>query len=865
MKFVKVLPLLFTLISSNNLLNAAQETSITPTFTKPTAKTIPAPKTIPQAKIAPAPKVMPKAVTPAAPATVPSSSIPSSSVIPGSERESSQLKVPYLKELQNAKMSPAILSGWQQLYEQFLQANGAHPDVIAKSEAANYSSPVIPDSSHVIPGSERESKSLSTQNPLFSTNFFNLMATYLNPATFPKFANDPDGQIHFNYATTHLRDTVTRLGSISSITDVSGTPAVNWVGDCRDMGIIVNIQNNTDAQFTINQTSLDGTKTMQIGQLNPGLNEVNLHTAALQAPAVSAASDYAKATTDKKGTQQSSATINCFEIVENITNPSVTINLKILSGTELVTFLQSLPHSTKSSDEDTVEMNGLPTSSKYLATPQDWYLVLIQNPSAPGSTQPNPDQRIQAINLSKLSDPYLLSMQINKEAIEIAPIAGQNSATTMNVFQPSLTTVLEVNNKSIVTKNFPPIILPQFLWTIPTMQAYWMLANSSYIAALSGNKFFGPNTFGDALQYFTNLGCFNMDNKQVFCIDLYNILKLGSTFHDATWIMGSALYETNLNYCSDIPQLHSSQDSDGNIIGNGAGFFYINFKLQFHPQTNAQKNNSDLFSSKGFVAIYTQSLYQLWTFLCSILTTEMKEGTFAELTETQSGVYKLTWTDKKNKILNQQFLYLKDPIDKITIYFINRDKNWTGSTVPPHLLNLKVSIKNDFKVTYESMPTVDKHLLSIQATSPIDKSGVLHTTYILQQPKSNKPISELYYDLYQVFQSSSFTRCQIIQNGNLPSFLSNLTIQDWNNGIYLIPTVQNHKILTPQNPGYLTVTFYKSDKTLLGHIESKGLYQNNPSQPGIQHPVKLSTTYSNAFKPMLEGSLTSGLLVKYKN
>jgi hypothetical protein len=753
-------------------------------------------------------------------------------------------------------MSPAILSGWQQLYEQFLQANAAHPNIPAGA-TANSSSPVIPDSSHVIPGSERESKSLSTQNPLFSTNFFNLMATYLNPATFPKFANDPDGQIHFNYATTHLRDTVTRLGSISSITNVSGTPAVNWVGDCRDMGIIVNIQNNTDAQFTINQTSLDGTKTMQIGQLNPGLNEVNLHTAALQAPATATASDYAQATTDKKGTQQSSATINCFEIVENITNPSVTISLKILSGTELVTFLQSLPHSTKSSDEDTVEMNGLPTSSKYLATPQDWYLVLIQNPSAPGSTQPNPDQRIQAINLSKLSDPYLLSMQINKEAIEIAPIAGQNSATTMNVFQPSLTTVLEVNNKSIVTKNFPLIILPQFLWTIPTMQAYWMLANSSYIAALSGNKFFGPNTFGDALQYFTNLGCFNMDNKQVFCIDLYNLLTPGNAFHDATWLIGSALYATDLKKCSDFPQLHSSQDSDGNIIGNGTGFFYLNFQIRLHPQTTKKSNNSNLFTLNGFFAVYTQPLYQLWTFLCSILTTEMKEGAFAELTEIQAGIYKLAWTNKKNELLNQQFLYLNDSIFKINPTFINRDKNWTGSTVPPHLVNLKVGIKNDFKVTYESMPTVNKHLLSVQATSPIDKSGIIRTTYF-----KTFPIIELYYDLYPTFQNANFTRCYIIKNQNTPTFLSNLTTEDWNNGIYLIPSIENNTHLNSKTPGHLTITFYKSDKTLLGSIKSHGYYHNNPANPGIQNPVNVYSIYSNAFNPLFDGALASGILLK---
>ncbi len=806
MKFLKIITLLFSCATA-----AWTNTAPTPVLSKPEPKIIP--KQVQATKVTPA-------ITP----------------IPVSATRVTPTHVPYFTELQKAKMSPAILAGWQQLYQQFLQASTAQPGV-ALTKSGDPSSPVIPD---LI-------RDPDTLKNFLSTNFFNLMAQELNPATFPKFTNDPNGQIHWNYATTHLHDTVTRLGSIASITVENNNPTVNFTGDCRDMGIIVNIQNNTQAQFKINQTSLDGKTTIQIGELNPGLNEVNLHTAALQTPTT-------------KGTQQPTATTNnYFEIVENATDPSINISLKVLSGKELVTFLQSLPNTKK----DTIDMNGLPTSSKYLATPQDWYLVLMQNPSASEASQPNIDQRIQAINLSKLSGPYLLSMQINNEAIKIAPITGQNSATTMNVFQPSITTVLEVKNKIIATKNYPLIILPQFLWTNSTLQAYWMLENSCLIATLSNHKFFGPKTFGDALQYFTGLGCFDMENKHVFVIDLYNLLTSGNTFHDATWLMGSTLYETNLNYCSDLPQLHSSQDSDGNIIANGSAFFYLNFQMQLHPQKSQRNVSQNLFSTKGFFGFYTQPLYQPWTIFCSILVTEIKDGVFAELTKIQSSLYRLQWTNKKNQILSQQFLYLNEKTSEINLSFINKDKNWTGSTVPPHLLNLKLGVKNNFKVTYESMPTLNKHLLSVQATSPIDKSGVIHTTYILKHPKTNQPIATLYYDLYEVFQSSKFTRCQIIENGNLPPFLSNLTQKDWENGIYIIPTVPNHENLTPQNPGSLTVTFYKFNKTLLGHIQSHGSYQNNPSQPGIRSPVNNYSMYSTSFNPVFDFDLSSGVLLKY--
>ncbi len=622
MNYLKKLNVFFTITAMINAYTqtAPQAVSPQPIFTKPKAI---AAKPLAAKAVTAAPKVAPKA-TEATKVVAPTAKQPAATLPVAAQATPKAIAlthVPYLKELQDAKMSPAILSGWQQLYA---------------SITSNVPANAAPASA--APAPAVSARTIAT-NSLFTTNFFDMIANYLNPTTFPKFTNDADGQIHFNYATNHLRAAAVRLGSISSITDASGTPAVNFAGDCRDMGIIVNIQNNSDVQFSINQTSLDGTSTVQIGSLNPGLNEVNLHTAALQ----SATAPTAKTTTGSLAT--AATTKYYFEIVENITDPSINISLKIYSGTEFISFLKSLPHKGK----DSIEMNGLPTSSKYLATPADWYLVLIQNPTQAGASQPNPDQRIQAINLSKLSGPYLLTMQINQQSIEVKTSKSKHTTAMMNVSQPSLNTVLEVKNKTFTTKNYPLIILPQFLWSMPTLQAYWMLLNSCYITALSNFKFFGPQTFGDAFEYFTGLGCFDMSNKYAFISDLYNLLTPGDAFHDSTWLMGSALYATNLNYCSDFPQLHSSQDAQGNIICNGNGFFYLNFQIKLYPQNNNISSSLNLFAQKGFIGVFEQPEYQLWTILCSILMTKIKEGIFAELIEIQKETYQLTWTNKKTR------------------------------------------------------------------------------------------------------------------------------------------------------------------------------------------------------------------------
>ena len=192
--------------------------------------------------------------------------------------------------------------------------------------------------------------------------------------------------------------------------------------------------------------------------------------------------------------------------------------------------------------------------------------------------------------------------------------------------------------------------------------------------------------------------------------------------------------------------------------------------------------------------------------------------------------------------------------------FISRAKNWAGSIVPMQLINLQPKIHNDFQVTYEAIPAEKKYMLAVHPTSPIDKSNVIHTTYF-----STLPITSLYYDVYQTFHSAHFTRCQIIENGTLPSFLSNLSQQDWQNGVYIIPSIKNSSHLNAQHPGSLTVTFYKSDKTLLGHINNPGLYENNEATPGIRKPAKSYDLYSNAFNPLFNVFINSGILIKFQS
>lgn len=758
-------------------------------------------------------------------------------------------QAPYTSQLKALKSLPAnVINAWQALF-QIYQQNSSK----TTSQAA-----LTPTQKTAL-------------LPLFSTNFFTLIENYTTTKNFPSLPNDPESTIHTNYATTHINKTAARLASISSIDFSTNTPTVQFKGDNRDLGIIVNIQNNSQAQFSISQNSLDGKESTQIGLLTHGLNAVNLHTAALQNPATPTAkgagtvssnpvkiSQTKQASTTSSiipGSEQESKTLYYFELQELDANNPTTISLKIMSGTELVTFLRTLPRKPDAVKKDTFEMNGLPTSPEYLANPKDYYLVLIQNPTSSTAQERNPGQRIQAINISKLSGPYLLTMQINPFTIEV-PATATTQTQNIDIFQSSINTVLLPKNKFATMTNFSFLLLPQFVWNLPDMQSLWMLYTSSHIATLTDFKFFGVNTFSNAYEYFTNLGCLSMSNKYTFFIDTYNAIPLSNTLYDTPWLISLGLYETNLDHCSDITKIRSAQDTNAHIVANAAGFYYINFQILSKLNKTLSINQIE-FDHLGFNSILSSLASQSCNFISNALKKDLKVGIFAELKQIKSYLYQLIWTNKKNEVLNSQYIHFKEKPTNFDITFVNQTTDYVGSTVPINLSNLTSNTPIQFKITYEYTSDSYKHVLLAQPTSAIDKQDEIFVLHF-----SKYPLTELYLDIYQTYNVKPYTRCFIIKNSILPEPLTSLLEDDWKTGVYFIPTVHNNQKISDSNPGTLTILFYKSDKTYLGQMTTTGQL-NNTEETGIREPVSAYNLRSAESNSWIDIYLSTGILFKY--
>lgn len=729
--------------------------------------------------------------------------------------------IPYIKELQTstfpAAQKQSLITAWQTLYEVYLTKQSATlPTTLTKTQTLAIA-------------------------PLFTTDFLTQMHAYFaNKQNFATLTDDAQN-LKQQYATFHMAKACARLASIHDISFENNTPKIQFSGDMRDQGIIVNIKNNTNTKFVVSQNSLDGKTKTKIGIINPGINGVNLHTAALQEP------------NTKKSTAQASST-HSFNFQELDTDTPTNIAIKMYTGTELIEFLETLPRK----DKKIFSMNGLPTSKQYLTNPNDWYMVLIQNPTSKTQPEPNLDQRIQAINISKLTGPYLLSMQINAETVEISAEQTGQAPTSLDLFQPSITTALIPKNQYLNMNNFPVIILSKFLQDMPQLQTLWMLYTTAYIASLSDFNFLGLNSFGNSFEYFDKMGFFNMDNKYAFFIDRYNIIPIGNVLYDAPLFLSSAIYETNLNTCSDIPQMYSAQDTYGHIIANTQVAYKINFLTTFVPTTE-QPINALMLQQNGFNKIYALPQFHLFTIISSILMTDIQADIFAELSQIRSGIYRLKWTNKQDQTLQYHYLYLNSSSSNIQISFVNKTTGYTGTTIPTTFIPSEPGQTTHFKISYEFSSINNNHILLAQQMSPIDKKET-----ILTMNFSKYPLTELYFDVYQKFNVEPHTRCFIIQDGILPEPLIPLTEQDWQSGVYIIPTVKNNHQITPENPGSLTLTFYKSNKTPLGTMTIQGQF-NNSNETGIKEPVLSYNVISKEFNRMSYLFLSTGILLKYNN
>jgi|GEM_PF-861357 len=769
-------------------------------------------------------------------------------------------QIPFQKELQALTLlSPAqkteLSTAWTTLHQMYQKQNSTTP--------ATTLTPL-------------QEKSIA---PLFSTNYFELLQRYLSPTKFPKLPNDPEGLIHTNYATQHLTSAIARLASIFSVDYDHGKPTIINHGDARDHGIIVNLQNNTNAEFSLYQTSLSGTTKVQIGYIKQGLNTVNLHTAALQKAAVAT----------KNNATIPLDSVNSFDLYEVGAQSPTHISIQMMSGAQLVTFLQTLPRKNK----DIVEMNGLPTSPEYLAEPQDWYIVLIQNPTPKTAQKRDHNQRIQAINVSTYSNSYLLNMQINDEMItqDISAYANKPSVTDVyqpsstflewqvdvarkkqlkqyqkeskqpqqiHVYQPSFTSLQCLTNQKINMDALPMIILPQFLYDLPEIQACWMLMITAYLAASTNFQFFKKAPLGDAFEYFQQLGCFGINNKYALFIDLYNRFQPGYSLYNASWLMSHAMYETDLQNCSDITQLYTAQDSSGHFVVNEHKYYFINFLTVFTPKIS-KIDNQKIFATDGFNQTYAYPLNQLYFVVTNALRDDIKEGIFATLHQPKAGTYQLTWKNKSNKILSSQYVYLDNPLSNMQISFINQVENWVGSSVPTDLIQLQPNGTTHFKVTYEFSSTNNKHILLAQPSSALDKQQVF-----LPLQFTEFPIPELYVDVFRELNTAPYTHCSIIKDGILPAPLKKLTIDDWRNGIYIVPGIDNNGHLTADHPGALTLLFYKSDKTFLGEITVPGLISNSSDQ-GIPFPVSIYNVHLTKYNCQVYLYLSTGIFLQYND
>lgn len=673
-----------------------------------------------------------------------------------------------------------------------------------------------------------------------ATDYWGALEDLLNPASFNYTFKTHPG-IKRNYATFHLYKAIQRLRSICSVSPANLEPKVTCTGDPRDMGIIVNLQNNTQWPFVVTQSSLNGQENKEVGFVTHGVNALNLHTAALQ----------------KDSGQQGVAAMTDYQFnfyqLDPMNNKPVSstplISVGMYTGSQIVQLLQSLPHK----QENIFQMNGRPTSAQHIANPDDWYMLLTQSLTPAGSQHPNPDQRIQAINISKLDGPYLLNMQINEQTVEYAnPVSGQTEQ--LHIFQPSFVTAQVIQKPAEGQDALPLPILPQFLWDIKPLQMYWMMLATSYIAAATDFRFFGVDTFGSAFEYFKNLGYFQTKHEYVYFIDRYNLLSIGEVLHDVEWLMSCALYETDLKVCSDIFQLYPTQNNFGNFVANAKDGFHLNFQIAFPPKDIGDPD-INLFRRNGFNAVYSMPYHTLYTLIESIEVDELESMVFVYLEPLSDNLYEMVVKDKKENVLNIHHIYLNYNISDIKISSIDKYSNWRKSDVDINSLVPFSSKGTSFALKY--IEKDGKKVLKSSEISPIDKMDTIHTIHLLKYP-----LTEVYYDLYNKFKVQPYTRCYCFKDGILPKFLEVLTEQDWRLGIYMVPFVKNNKNLSWKNTGELTVAFYRYDKTLLGSIVTKGVVLGE-NKKGIVEPVKAYNLHSLEFNSLFNIYLDVGMKLQY--
>lgn len=772
---------------------------------------------------------------------------------------SSQAVVPYAKKIKALKLAPKIkqdlMLAWGSMYAGYLARNAATSKIAQDWQALKDNSFINNPFCDYTPLHQepdkiqqfdlcldRPAKDVQANIGNCQTNFDNayaslsldylgMMQDFVSPTKFKLLKKDPSGLKH-RYATFHLYRTLQRLRSVSKIFQDKFQPNTSFTGDVRDLGIIVNLQNNSHTPFLVTQNSTDGKEVQEIGFVEHGMNALNLHTASLQ-----------NQVNGDPAAAQSRYTFNFYPLDPMNNKPlsnQPLITVGMYTGQQLINLLQRLPHD----KSDIFEMNGRPTGIQHIANVDDWYMVLTQSLTPSDAIERNPDQRIQAVNISKLDGPYLMTMQINKNLIKIVNKKTKKESE-VEMYQPSIVTAQVIQPPASNQTALPLVILPQYLWNIKSLQTYWMMHATAYIGATTDFKFFGPKTFGNAFEYFNQLGYFDTKHEYRFIVDRYNILKTGQIFHDVTWLMGCAVYESNLEACQDIPQVYSDWNKYNEVVSNSKSASNINFYCSFDPEKQ-EKPSSLFFKKDGFSKTYNMSYHQIYTLVFSLPTTIMKDAVFGEIINDQLGLYTIIWKDKQSNILAFQSIHLDHVFKNIKVNLLGDqekgvtiDQNIMYSSYSKEYREIKVTYKEDNKLGY----------LDLSIASPIDKLLVIQEVIMKEYP-----LSELRFEFYEKYQIDPYVKGILFPSGILSKFLQNLVQEDWKNGIYMVPIIQNSKKFTLLNPGFVEVEFYKSDQTILGVAQV-------PQK--INFPIHAYNVKSNSFGEILDVYFSTGMLLKY--
>ncbi len=698
----------------------------------------------------------------------------------------------------------------------------------------------------------------------------------IDPKSFQPIAG-ADGQWQTNYVTFHLQKAVARLAATSSMVCSGMSCAPKFMGDVRDRGIIVNIQNNTQKDFAIIQSTVDDKTAQQIGMIKPGLNNVNLYLSSLQAPTA---------------TSQTASSYK-FDVVamgNNLSNNDQ-FSIKIMTGIDLLAFLKSINKNPKG----LFYMNGRLIAPKYAVDPEGQFLVLIKSPK----NQTTPimaydktadqdfpiDQRIQCIALND-SNPYLMTMQINEDEVEYEATKDAKEKSKVTILQPSFFSIQSLPGlaavdqtqtnatpqsqpktnspgtnpvtKETLTNALPPVILPDFLSDNQNLNVYTTILQTLYIAALTDFAFFNQKCFANDMMCYDLLGYFDKQNQRRIVLNFYSLYVTKKEMLEIDEIIECAVFETIENSYTDIPLLYLFQNSKGILVSDDikTDIFNLNFKLFDMKAINFKdKNylNNEYFGKK-------YSLPFEFDLFFKISVKDLEKNIFVNINNIEKNKYNFILKNKDDVVLGNYTMYLPSVIQKIKIEFLDKNKFWLGTDVPEQLINAESNKFYNFKIDYTYNSSTKQYQLHTSAIRPIDKIKIVHTVTFFEYP-----ITDMYLDLYNIYQVSTIYRCKVTENDILPSFLQTLSQDDWKNGVYIITEVKNNNKLSIQHSGTLTVTFYQSDGiTKLGQLDIQGKNEST-GKIGIIEPVHAYNLGGKSLIEIFDIYLTTGILLKYES